>query len=202
MGADLITLEEYKTSQKIESLKDDDRLQSLITSVSQLVKTYCANSFVDHNETTTGVDKVESFTLSWYTNAIQVSESPLLSVSLVEERTSYDSAYSSLDAGAYEYYVDLDTDTIYRTNNSGFTYWAQGPGAVRITYRAGFDAVPDDLKLALFDLVTYYHKNEYKPNRAFSGVSVTNEVSSSQWRNVSFPDHIKRILDLYKTVRV
>ena len=202
MGADLITLDEYKTSEKMESLKDDDRLQSLITSVSQLVKTYCANSFVDYNDTTSGVDKVETFTLSYDTTSIQVSESPLISVSSVEERTSYDSAYTILDDTAYEYYIDTDTDTVFRTSGSGFSYWAQGPGAVRITYRAGYATVPEDLKLAIVDLVTYYYKDEYKPNKSMAGFSITNETSSSQWRNVSFPDHIKRVLDLHKNVRI
>ena len=202
MGADLITLDEYNTSEKMESLKDDDRLQSLITSVSQLVKTYCANSFIDYNDTTSGVDKVETFTLGWETSSVQVSESPLISVSLVEERQTYGEAYVELDLSAYDYYVDLDTDTIYRTSTGGFKNWATGPGAVRVTYRAGYSDVPEDLKLAVIDLVTYYYKDEYKPNKAFGGISITNETSSTQWRNVSFPDHIKRVLDLHKNVRL
>jgi hypothetical protein len=198
MGADLITLDEYKTSEKIESLKNDTRLQSLITSVSQLVKTYCANTFVDYYD----VDKTETFTLNWPTGSIQPSDSPLISVSLVEERANFGSDYTTLSAENLEYYVDLETDTIYRTDSTGFSTWAMGPGSVRVTYRAGYSEVPDDLKLAVIDLVNYYFHDEYKPNRAFAGVSITNETSSTQWRNVSFPDHIKRILDLYKTVRL
>ena len=184
---------------KIESLKDDERIESLITSVSQLVKTYCANSFVDYFGT---IPKVETFSLIWSTGSIQVAESPLTEVISVEERANYGDAYTVLDDAAFEYYADLESDTIYRTTSTGFTTWPLGPGAVRITYNAGYEDIPEDLKLAVFDLINYYLKDEYKPNKSFSGVSVTNEVSSSQWRNVSFPDHIKRVLDLYKNVRL
>ena len=45
--ANLITLAEYKESEGIASPKEDLRLNSLIPSVSQLVKTYCGNSLVD-----------------------------------------------------------------------------------------------------------------------------------------------------------
>lgn len=198
MGADLITLDEYKTSLKIESLKNDSRIESLITSVSQLVKTYCANSFVDFYST----EKTEYFNFDYDSNLVQVSESPLVAVTSVHERSQYSEDYVELTEAAHEFYIDYDTDTIFRTNEYGFTDFPQGPGAVKVVYTAGYSAVPEDLKLAVIDLVTYYDKDEYKPNRSFSGVSVTNEASSTQWRNVGFPDHIKRVLDLYKLVRV
>lgn len=198
MGANLITLEEYKDFENKSSLKDDTQLNSIITSVSQLVKTYCANSFVDYVGTT---EKTETFTINWPAGSVQVSESPLINVSLVEERSSYSSGYTTLSLADFEYYVDLETDSIYRTNTSGFSTWAQGPGSVRITYNAGYDTLPEDLKLAVIDLVNYYFKNEHKPSMAFGGASISNESSSTQWRNVGFPDHIKRVLDLYKNIR-
>lgn len=200
MGADLITLDEYKAFEKKESFKDDERLQSLITSVSQLVKTYCANSFIDYYNATNA--KVETFSIEYPAKSLQVSESPLIEVITVEERLTYNGSYSVLDDAAYEYYVDFDTDTVVRTSSAGFSTWAQGPGSVRITYTAGYADTPADLKLAIIDLINYYHKDEHKPRQTFGGVSVANEPSSTQWRNVSFPDHIKRVLDLHKNVRI
>ena len=198
MGANLITLDEYKAANKIESLKDDDKLEGLITRVSQLVKTYCANSFVDY----VSADKTETFSLTWGTSAIQLTESPLISITSVEERTSYSGSYSLLTEGNYEYYVDYETDTVFRTDSTGFVDWALGPGAVKIIYKAGYAEVPEDLKLALFDLVTYYHKEEYKERKTIGTISVANQTTSTQWRNVGFPDHIKRVLDLYKQVQL
>ena len=61
--ANLITLAEYKESEGISSPKEDLRLNSLIPSVSQLVKTYCGNSLVDFYSS----NKTETFniTVQW-----------------------------------------------------------------------------------------------------------------------------------------
>ena len=198
MGADLITLNEYKTSENLSSLENDSRLESLIASISQLVKTYCGNSFIDY----VSVDKVEEFSLDYYTPRLQVTESPLISVSTVQERSRYGADYVTLDENNYEYYVDAANDLIVRTSSNGYVDWPQGPGCVIVTYRAGYQAVPEDLKLAVIDLVNYYYKDEYKPRRTIGSSSMTNDPSSTQWRNVGFPDHIKRVLDLYKQIQV
>jgi len=47
-------------------------------------------------------------------------------------------------------------------------------------------------------LVTYYLKDEHKSRQSIAGASIQNQSSSTQRDNVSFPDHIKRVLDLYK----
>jgi len=54
------------------------------------------------------------------------------------------------------------------------------------------------LKLAVQDLITYYLKDEHKERKVMGGSSIQNAASSSQTNNVAFPDHIKRVLDLYK----
>ena len=43
--ANLIDIDDYKTSENIQSTKDDARISLLIAAVSQLVKTYCVNKF-------------------------------------------------------------------------------------------------------------------------------------------------------------
>jgi hypothetical protein len=192
--ANLITLDDYKTSEKIESTKDDTRLNSLIASVSTLVKTYCNNAFVDYYST----DKTETISVKWDTHSVQLSESPIVSVTSVKERASYDSAYTVLTTGAFEYYLDLDTDSVVRTTGGAFKNWPHGPGAVQIAYRSGYATCPADLKLAIIDLINYYHKNEHKARQTMQGASIQNTSSSSQSDNVGFPDHIKRVLDLYK----
>lgn len=192
--ANLITLEDYKTSEKIESTKDDTRLNSLIASISTLVKTYCNNALVDYYST----DKTETISVKWSTTSLQLAGSPIVSVTSVKERTSYDSAYTTLTTGAHEYYLDLDTDSIVRTTGSTFKNWPQGPGSVQVAYRSGYVTCPADLQLAVIDLINYYHKDEHKARQTMQGASIQNTTSSSQANNVSFPDHIKRVLDLYK----
>jgi len=191
---DLVTLVQYKAAEGINTPKNDEQLNYIIPSVSQLVKTYCANSFVDYYST----NKVDTISVDWDTHIVQLTESPVNTIVSVEERSSYGSSYSTLTTGAFEYYLDSITDSVIRTTNGTYKNWARGPGAVRVTYTAGYSVLPDDLRLAVFDLITYYLKDEHKERRSIAGASIQNQASTSQRNNVAFPDHIKRVLDLYK----
>ena len=191
---DLVTLVEYKAAEGINTPKNDEQLNKIIPSVSQLVKTYCGNSFVDYYST----NKVDTINVDWATHIVQLTESPVNTIVSVEERNSYSANYETLTTTDYEYYLDSATDSIIRTTGGNYKHWARGPGAVRVTYTAGYANVPADLRLAVFDLVTYYLKDEHKERRSIAGASIQNQASSSQRNNVAFPDHIKRVLDLYK----
>lgn len=200
--ANLIELFDYKSAQGITSTKDDSRLDSLISSVSQLVKTYCGNGIVDYYSLATGENKdktkIETISINWASNIVQLTESPLGLVHTVKERDSLSSGYTTLTENV-DYYVDLSTDSVYRVNSGGRAQnWANGPGSVQIEYNAGYANCPEDLKLAVIDLVTYYHKDEHKARQTMAGASIQNQSSTSQRNNVAFPDHIKRVLDLYK----
>ena len=191
--ADLITLEDYKEAEGISNPKDDLKLNALIPSVSQLVKTYCGNSIVDHYST----NKVETFSINWGTNIAQLTESPFVSITSVQERASFADSYTTIPAT--EYYIDASTDSVYRVTTSGSAQnWPTGPASVKITYKAGYSTCPADLKLAMIDLITYYHKDEHKERKVMGGASIQNSASTSQAGNIGFPDHIKRILDFYK----
>ena len=192
--ANLITLQEYKTAEGITQPKDDARLNVLIPSVSQLVKTYCGNSFVDFYSS----NKTETIDVNWSTYIVQLTESPVNALVSVQERTSYSAAYSTLTTGAYEYSLDTNTDSVLRTTSSGYKDWPTGVGAVKVVYTAGYSSIPGDLKLAVLDLITYYLKDEHKQRQSIAGASIQNQGSSGQSNNVGFPDHIKRVLDLYK----
>ena len=47
-------------------------------------------------------------------------------------------------------------------------------------------------------MVTYYFKDQTKSRQTIAGASIQTSTSSSQKNSVDFPDHIKRVLDLYK----
>jgi len=191
---DLITLEQYKEAEGIQSPKEDARLEALIPSVSQLVKTYCGNSIVDYYAT----NKTELININWDTDVIQLTESPANTIVSVEERDSYSGSYNTLTEASFEFYFDQVTDSVFRTTGGSYRNWRKGPGAVRVVYTAGYETVPADLQLAVIDLITYYLKDEHKERRTLAGASVQNQASTSQTNNVAFPDHIKRVLDLYK----
>ncbi len=193
--ANLIDLEDYKDAKSIANTKDDTRLNLLISSVSQLVKTYCGNSIVDYYSS----EVTETINVTWDTHVIQLTEGPVVSITTVKERDSYSGAYKTLTTGAFEYYLDTTTDSLLRTTGSNnFCNWRKGPGAVEVAYKAGYASCPEDLKLAVIDLVTYYFKDEHKARQTMAGASICNSGSTSQRNSVGFPDHIKRVLDLYK----
>ena len=199
--ADLITLQQYKDFAGLQGVQTDARINVIIDSVSQLVKNYCGISFIDFYST----DKTEFFDiLDNHTTRIMLGESPLVSVSQVQEREDQSSSYVTLitensdSSGKYEYMIDTVTDSIVRTNSTTDIPFPRGRKAVKVVYRAGYNSTPEDLKLACFDLVKYYLKDERKERMTIQGATVENAVSTSIRNNAGFPDHIKRVLDMYK----
>ena len=199
--ADLISLDTYKTIENITNVKDDDRIETLITDISKLVKTYCASDLIDKYSTTI----TEFFDLQYSVEYIQLDEGPVVdnSTLAVYERQSQDDDYTRLYRDGtddkYEWYLDTRTDSIYRTSDSGlYRYWPKGVKCVKVEYNAGYESTPKDLELAVVDLVTYYFKDEHKQRRVLGGATLQNQGTSSLNDNVGFPDHIKRVLDMYK----
>ena len=190
--ADLVTLAEYKEAEGISSPKEDLRLSTIVPAVSQLVKTYCGNSLIDHYST----NKVETFSIDWDTYLVQLTESPVNAIVSVQKRDSVTESYSTVPTT--DYYLDTATDSVLYVTGSTYKNWPRGAGAVKVTYTAGYASTPKDLKLAVFDLITYYLKDEHKERRTLGGASIQNQGSTSLRDSVAFPDHIKRVLDLYK----
>jgi len=189
---DLITLAEYKEIEGIASPKEDLRLATLVPSISQLVKTYCGNSLVDYYST----NKIEVFNIDWQTHLVQLTESPVNTIVSVEKRDSAQESYTTVLTA--EYYLDTSTDSILYIAGNSYKNWPRGAGAVKVTYTAGYSACPADLKLAVVDLITYYLKDEHKERKTLGGASIQNQGSTSLRDSVAFPDHIKRVLDMYK----
>jgi len=202
--ANLVTLQQYKDFAGLQGVKTDARINTIIPQVTKVVKNYCGSSIIDYYSS----DKTEYFDiLDDRTSRIMLDESPLVSVSQVQERDDQASSYVTLitensdSSGKYEYIVDTNTDSIIRTTSTGTKYFSKGHKAVKVVYRAGYSATPEDLKLAVFDLIKYYLKDERKARMQIAGAMVENQVSTSLNRNIGFPDHIKRILDFYKVYK-
>ena len=192
--ANLISTSIYKTMTGITSTNQDTRIAALCESVSQLVKTYCNNSFVDFVSSA----KTETFNIDYGEHFVQLTETPIIAVTSVSEREKPTDSYTGLTVNT-DYYIDSVTDTIFRVDSGGNEKsFKSGKGAVTVVYTAGYSTLPQDLELAVMDLITYYLKDERKQRQTIAGASLNNQVSTSQRDNVGFPDHIKRVLDLYK----
>ena len=197
--ANLCTKSDYKAYKKIEHAKDDSQIDVLVTSISELVKTYCGSTLIDYY----GSDKTETFDIfDTGTAEVFLTESPLVSVSSVQERDSITDSYTTLTANT-DYYVDTEHDRIFRIDGDiSSKAWSRGFASVQIIYRAGYSTTPQDLRLAIYDLITYYLKEEYKGRKSMAGATLQNETSTSIREDIGFPDHIKRVLDMYRVVDV
>ena len=124
-----------ENAEGILNQKDDPRLDIIVPQVSDLAKRYCGTSFIDHYSSS----KTEEFSIhDGFTSTIIVSESPIVAVSSVQERTTYADAYETLSTSDYEYYVDTSADAIVRTDNNGRKKaFPQGVASVKVTYTAG-----------------------------------------------------------------
>ena len=199
--ANLVTLQQYKDFAGLQGVKTDARINTIIPQVTKVVKNYCGTSIVDYYSSA----KTEYFDITdSLTDRIMLDESPVNTVTSVQEREDQAASYVTLitensdSIGKYEYIVDTTTDSIIRTSSTGTKYFAKGHKAVKVIYTAGYSATPEDLKLAVYDLIKYYLKDERKARMQIAGAMVENQVSSSIRGNTGFPDHIKRILDFYK----
>lgn len=188
--ADLISIETYKQAKALISAKDDSRLSIIVPAVSQLVKTYCNNSFNDYLDPENPF--VESISVENTTKKIQLIQWPVLTIEKVEARDYYDVDYVELTPD--EYILETKNDCLTRIGRN----WETGINSVIVTYTAGYTVLPEELTLAVIDLIHYYYKEEYKPDRSISGAAIRNAHSSSHWNSMGFPDHIRRVLDMYR----
>ena len=92
-GTNLITLAQYKDFAGLQGVSEDAKINVIIPSVSQAVKTYCGTSFVDFVSS----DKTEFFDIKDnFTTAIMLDESPIISVTSVQERDGQSGSYTTL----------------------------------------------------------------------------------------------------------
>lgn len=187
MGLPLITLAEVKAYADIKSTNQDTEITALIPRVSDYIKSYCKRSFIDYID-----DAKIDISNGDNSNYIYTSEPNIISISSIEYSTDYGSTYTTLVSGT-DYVLDISNDRIQAISSTGFTNYTNG---YKITYTAGYEVLPDDLKQAAIDLVVYYMKHDMavKSNKAAG----TNTVQIEYVTTTAVPSHIARILNLYR----
>jgi len=114
--------------------------------------------------------------------------------------TSYTTQATCEAAGEYwtadrDYELDADGQEITRTRVA----FPSGTKSVKLVYKGGYSSVPGDLRLAVYDLITYYLKKEATPAKSMPGSEIKN-VTKTQTLHSEFPPHIKRILEHYRHI--
>jgi hypothetical protein len=183
MGANLITKAQYKTYAGITSVNQDAEIDLLIPRVSELVKTYCRRTFIDFYDEA----KTEVFEGGY--GSLILKESPVTQVISVQRSTDYGKTYAKLTK--FDDWVQSG-DFVVSVNPRGFEPLVNG---YKVSYFAGYETVPEDLQLAVLDLVTYYRKNDSAVHS--TKAPGTNAVQIEYISTTSLPAHIKRVLDFY-----
>ena len=183
MAFELTTRAEYKAYAGITSTNSDAEIDTLIPKVSELVKTYCRRRFLDY----VGDTKIDSF--NGDLDSFILQETPVLQVLSVEYSADYGQNYSELVE-----FTDwvLDDYKIVPIATGSWPYKLKG---YRVTYYAGYETVPQDLRLAVLDLVTYYRQNDAAIHS--TKAPGTNAVQIEYVSSTNLPAHIKRVLDQY-----
>lgn len=185
MANNLITLAEFKAYKGINSTNQDDTINSIIPKVSAFVKTFCKRSFIDYVDDS----KVEVITAS--PKSILLTEFPVIEVISVEASADYGKTYTEI--AEFDYYVvDKTAGCVLPT----YFQFSDMPNGYIVTYKGGYaDGLPEDLKLAVLDLVDYYIKNDAAVHSPKA--PGTNSVQIEYISTTNLPAHIKRVLDQY-----
>jgi hypothetical protein len=185
MATELVTLAEYKAYANISSTNQDAAIRNIIPKVSALAKNYCRRTFNDYVDEA----KVEVFTGG---NYLLLSEYPVLAVGSVESSADYGKTYTALTEFT-DFVLDVEEGTIKPLNTTKvFTPLING---YKVTYTAGYEVLPEDLKIAVMDLVTYYLKNDMAVKSQRDAGS--NTVQIEYITKNTLPSHIARVFDLY-----
>lgn len=186
-GLDLVTKAEYKAYAGITSTTQDTIINALIPRVSALVKSYCRRTFVDYVD-----DNAVEKTNGGYGPLLYLPEYPVLGIISVEYSSDYGQNYTEL-VEYTDYVFDTSSQSISTVDGSD---WPSALNGYVITYNAGYEELPEELKLAVFDLITYYMKNDASVHSPKA--PGTNSVQIEYITSTSLPAHIKRVLDLYR----
>jgi hypothetical protein len=185
MATNLITKTECKAYLGITSSNRDAEIDLLIPKVSALVQTYCRRGLVEY---------ASSSVYTQYSDGgfdrIILRETPVINIISFSTSTDYGTTWTALNQG--EDWV-LSNDYIYAIKSPG--YFLPYLNGYKIEYFGGYDPLPEDIKLAVLDLVEYYMKNN---SAVHVNRDVTPNVTQIQYIATSnFPAHIKRVLDQY-----
>jgi len=172
----LITLDEVKEFLRITDPQDDVLLQSLIDGTEAQVKKYVNNAIEKETSIT------EYFNIDRKQRRIYTKYFPISNVKVYENNT--------LLTENTDYVVDYNSGLITRIH----AYFAYGYQIVKVVYDAGYDTIPDDIKLAVKIQVAFYYQR--KDQIGIAGQSLEGSINITE--KYGLLDTVKEMLDKYK----
>lgn len=184
---DIVTLEEYKAYATINSPNQDSQINALIPAVTEYIKSYCNRRFIEYFD----ADKVEVF--SGGTVALFQKEWPLVSITSLEYSDDRGKTFRALEEYT-DFVYDMESEMIRIV---GCDIIPKRMNGYKLTYKAGFEDYPKELKLACMDTITYYMKGDMAVKSTRGAGSNTTQIEYVL--NSGLPSNIRRILDLYRS---
>jgi len=183
----LATLDEVKNFYGMTGSKqtDDDLIEDLIDRTTQLFQTYCG---------------VTSFKAADYTEYLDGEGSrflfpkntPIISVSNIADDTDWVWA-SDTTIGADAYRIVDEKHIVYKDSLFG-----RGDQNVKLDYRAGYEAIPGDLKQACIEEVT----KRYKHRRDIDILTKSLEDGDATYSETAFLPQTLEVLYKYRSLWV
>lgn len=185
--ANLLSLAEYKVLKGKNSgnPSEDARIEANITSVSKAVKEYIGRSLIDYFSTT----KTEYY--KGNEPFILLKEYPVV-LAVVSYKTS--TGYTALVENT-DYFLEPEHGSLEHVSGLGFSANSRDPTFIRVQYTAGTEKAPDDIKMAVADLVEKQIKQEHSITKSMGGQDTMTYPAAPVGR---FPTHIAVILDMYR----
>ena len=183
--ANLITLQDYKNFVGITNSTDDPKLMIILGLVEEFVETYCGRQFLAATHT----EQLKSENGSLFLRNL-----PVTSVSKV---TYLDSSKALAEVTSSDYIVYAEEGMVELFDQATLQV-LDILKPFSITYTGGYSEVPAALKLAIMNLITYYHKQQFISKTSSVNVNISNSDDESQGSDL--PSHIKRVLDLYRVI--
>jgi len=192
---DLVELDDYKEYKQLTSVEQDANRTALITYISALVENYCNRKFLEY-ASSPGI--IEYY--SALTNRVYLNHFPIIEVYSVEISSDGGQTYTTLTENSSNkdgYVVDADNGVIMTQlqYQPFLSYCDLEFNSFKVSYKAGYEELPADLKLAIFDLIHYYEKEEQSIRKSLMGAQLENAMPFNE---TDFPPHIKRVLSLYR----
>jgi hypothetical protein len=183
----LLTLNEYKTLENINSTGNDTRLKAILVAVEQFATNYCGREF----EQATYVETPDITEQTMFLNNFPVTS--LTSVDYIDyEDNPQEADLAWFRLFGAEGIVEMDDASWYDISYTS----KYADRFLNVTYVGGYAVIPDDLKLAISSLVTMYFKDETSPVKSQNVRTIDYSVISA----VNLPPHIRRVLDLYRRI--
>lgn len=163
----LAKVKEYLGIELTETSKDE-LLTRLLNSASATIENYCRRKF-------NAADYTETF--DGLARNIFPQQYPIISITNLTHDGALIEGYKNKET-----YIDL-----------GDKYY----GEITLSYRGGYEVIPEDLEQACIMLVDYYHKTDISNySRTFA------DTGALLSKPVAMPGHVKVLLDPYRKVVV